>query len=78
MKEMGLKHFRMSFSWPRLLPDGTSDNVNQLGVDFYNKLFDALDAAGIEYFVTLFHWDLPAALMKNSATDAWLSRDIID
>ena len=47
MKDLGIKNFRMSFSWPRLLPDGTTKHVNQKGVDFYNKVLDELLAAGI-------------------------------
>ena len=47
MKNLGVKHFRMSLSWSRLLPVGTIDNVNQKGVDFYNNVLDALIAAGI-------------------------------
>lgn len=62
MKNLGLRHFRMSLSWSRILPDGTVDNVNQKGVDFYNNVFDELLAAGIEPWVTLFHWDFPSAL----------------
>ena len=76
MKGLGIKHFRMSFSWPRLLPDGTSANPNALGVAFYNNVIDSLFAAGIEPFVTLYHWDLPSALNKNSATDGWLNPSI--
>lgn len=49
----------MSLSWPRLLPNGTASQVNQQGVDFYNKVFDALEEAGIEPWVTMYHWDLP-------------------
>jgi beta-glucosidase/6-phospho-beta-glucosidase/beta-galactosidase len=59
---LGLKHFRMSLSWSRLLPDGTTDKINQEGVDFYNSVLDTLIAHGIQPWVTLYHWDLPSAL----------------
>lgn len=78
MKELGIKSFRMSLSWPRLLPNGTDDYVNQLGVDYYNNVFDKLKDAGIEPYVTLYHWDLPSKLMNKTSTGGWLGRDIID
>ena len=64
MKEIGLKYYRLSISWSRLLPNGTGE-VNQKGVDFYNRLFDELLAAGIEPIVTIYHWDLPYELYKK-------------
>lgn len=78
MRNLGVKNFRMSLSWSRLLPVGTVDNVNQKGVDFYNNVLDALIAAGIQPWVTLFHWDLPSALQGKGSTDAWLGTKIID
>ncbi len=78
MKTLGFKYFRMSLSWPRILPEGTIDNVNWQGVAFYNRLFDALLEAGIEPFVTLYHWDLPSGLMKNKSADGWLNSNIQD
>jgi len=47
MKSLGLKHFRLSLSWSRILPKGTVDSPNQSGIDFYNSVLDALLAAGI-------------------------------
>ena len=64
MKAMGVKNYRFSISWPRLLPEGTGE-VNEKGVAFYNTLIDELIAAGIRPFVTLFHWDYPAALLAR-------------
>jgi beta-glucosidase len=61
MAELGLKAYRFSISWPRVLPQGTGV-VNQAGLDFYDRLVDALLARGIEPFPTLFHYDLPQAL----------------
>ena len=64
MKKLGLKAYRFSISWPRVLPDGRG-KVNQKGVDFYNKLVDALLEADIVPFVTLNHWDLPQKLEEE-------------
>ncbi|HET90122.1 MAG TPA: beta-glucosidase [Chloroflexi bacterium] len=61
MKTLGLQAYRFSIAWPRLLPAGRGD-VNQAGLDFYDRLVDALLEAGITPFVTLYHWDLPQAL----------------
>jgi beta-glucosidase len=61
MRELGLDAFRFSISWPRVFPRGRRP-LNQAGLDFYDRLVDALLAAGIEPFPTLFHWDTPQAL----------------
>ena len=61
MKDLGIKAYRFSISWPRVMPDGTG-HVNSKGMDFYSNLVDALLEAGIEPWVTLFHWDYPLAL----------------
>ncbi|HEY5731677.1 MAG TPA: GH1 family beta-glucosidase [Anaerolineales bacterium] len=61
MKRIGLKAYRFSIAWPRILPAGRG-KVNQKGLDFYSKLVDGLLDAGITPFVTLYHWDLPQAL----------------
>ncbi len=61
MKKMGLKAYRFSISWPRVLPQGRG-TVNEKGLAFYSSLVDELLAAGIEPYVTLYHWDLPQAL----------------
>ena len=67
MAELGLNSYRFSVSWPRVL-DG--DRVNQAGVDFYSRLVDELLAAGIEPWLTLYHWDLPVTLPGG-----WTNRD---
>ncbi len=72
LKELGADVYRFSLSWPRILPDGTGA-VNQKGVDFYKKLIYALREADITPYVTLYHWDLPAALQKKGG---WTNRDI--
>jgi len=64
MKQIGLKAYRLSTAWPRILPKGRG-RVNQKGLDFYNKLVDGLLAANITPFVTLYHWDLPQTLEEE-------------
>lgn len=61
MVEIGLKAYRFSVSWPRVLPQGTGA-VNPAGLGFYDRLVDGLLAHGIEPVLTLFHWDLPQTL----------------
>ena len=61
MKSLGLRAYRFSIAWPRILPDGRG-RVNQAGLDFYRRLVDGLLEAGITPFATLYHWDLPQAL----------------
>ena len=75
MKELGLKSYRFSVSWSRVLPEGTG-RVNEAGLHFYVQLCDALLEAGIKPLVTLYHWDLPTALYrkggwKNPESPAW-------
>jgi len=71
MQKLGLKAYRFSASWPRILPTGKR-TVNPAGLDFYDQLVDALCAAGISPFITLHHWDYPQALYE---TGGWTSRD---
>ena len=61
MRELGIGAFRFSIAWPRVLPEGRG-RVNEPGLDFYDRLVDALLEQGIEPFPTLFHWDLPQVL----------------
>lgn len=61
MKQIGIRAYRLSISWSRILPDGTGA-VNEAGLQFYSDLIDALMEAGITPMVTLFHWDYPYAL----------------
>jgi beta-glucosidase len=74
MRSIGLRAYRFSISWPRVLPDGIG-NANAAGLAFYDRLVDTLLEAGIEPFATLFHWDLPLALYRRGG---WLNRDIVE
>ncbi|MGN7917179.1 GH1 family beta-glucosidase [Lysobacter sp. 22409] len=74
MRELGLQAYRFSVSWSRILPEGTG-RVNQAGLDFYSRLVDELLANGIEPLLTLYHWDMPAALDDRGG---WLNRDCAD
>jgi beta-glucosidase len=71
MRRLGLDAYRFSVSWPRILPTGAG-RVESRGLDFYDRLVDALLDAGVEPTPTLFHWDLPQALEDEGG---WLSRD---
>ena len=64
MKALGHTAYRFSISWSRVLPKGTGA-VNEKGLQFYSDLVDELLAAGIEPFVTIYHWDLPQALQDR-------------
>ncbi|WDE95386.1 GH1 family beta-glucosidase [Lentisphaera profundi] len=74
MQKIGIKAYRLSLSWPRIIPNGRGE-VNQAGIDFYSDLIDKLLTAGIEPVITLYHWDLPQALFMKGG---WLNRDIAD
>ena len=71
MRELNLQAYRFSVSWPRILPDGWG-KVNPAGLDFYDRLVDGLLDAGIEPWLTLYHWDLPSRLHDRGG---WPSRD---
>ncbi len=74
MKEIGLKAYRLSISWPRVIPAGTG-SVNLRGLEFYDRLVDELLAAGIAPYVTLFHWDYPLELYYRGG---WLNPESPD
>jgi beta-glucosidase len=74
MRELGIGHYRLSVAWPRVVPDGDGP-VNPRGLDFYDRLVDALLARGVTPWVTLFHWDLPQALEDRGG---WLVRATAD
>ena len=74
MKELGVKAYRFSISWPRIFPGGTGE-ANEVGARFYDALIDALLEAGIEPWVTLYHWDLPARLQAQCG--GWMSLETV-
>ena len=74
MQSLGLGSYRFSIAWPRVLPGGRG-RVNQRGLDFYDRLVDALLARGISPVATLYHWDLPQLLQD---VGGWENRDSAD
>ena len=72
MKKMGLKSYRFSISWSRVMPQ--EGIINQKGLQFYSDLVDELFKNGIEPLVTIFHWDTPVWVYKKGG---WLSKKII-
>lgn len=78
MKQIGLKAYRFSISWSRLIPSGDGE-VSAQGAKFYSDLIDELLKSGIEPFITLFHWDYPQVLQdrggwQNSQSPKWFER----
>ncbi len=71
MKDIGLKAYRFSVSWPRVVPEGTG-KINEAGLGFYDRLVDHLLESGIEPYLTLFHWDFPLGLYQSGG---WLNRE---
>ena len=74
MREAGMKAYRFSVSWSRVLPDGRGQ-LNVRGVDYYKRLCDALLENGIEPYLTWYHWDLPLALQRDFG--GWESRETV-
>ena len=73
LKDLNTNAYRFSISWARIFPHGKGE-VNQKGIDFYNRFIDAMIARGITPSATLFHWDLPAELQ---ALGGWANREIV-
>ena len=74
MKYLGVRAYRFSISWPRILPEGRGA-VNEAGLDFYDRLVDCLLEARITPWITLYHWDLPQALQDEGG---WVNRSTVD
>lgn len=72
MRALNLNSYRFSVSWPRIQPEG-SGKANVAGLDFYNRLVDALLEARIRPMLTLYHWDLP---QKLEDAGGWPNRDL--
>uniref|UniRef100_A0A8C6L0B8 Lactase n=1 Tax=Nothobranchius furzeri TaxID=105023 RepID=A0A8C6L0B8_NOTFU len=75
IKQLKLTHYRFSISWSRVLPDGTTNHINEAGLGYYDRLVKALLAANVKPHITLFHWDLPQALQDIGG---WENDTIID
>ena len=73
IKELNIPNFRFSISWSRILPTGTG-NVNQAGINHYNKVINYCLKQGIEPWITIYHWDLPQALEDKGG---WTNRAIV-
>ena len=71
IRGLGIPHYRLSISWPRVLPSGTG-TINEPGLAFYDALVDTLLEREIQPWVTLFHWDFPQALAERGG---WLNPD---
>eukprot|EP00877_Chromochloris_zofingiensis_P008884 jgi/Chrzof1/4249/Cz14g04230.t1 len=77
MKSFGMKHYRFSFSWNRIVPQGFANTpVNDAGVAFYNSMLDEMDKNGITPYATIFHWDLPQSL--QDAYEGFIGDRLVD
>ncbi|TSD66859.1 beta-glucosidase [Inquilinus sp. KBS0705] len=74
VKELNIPNFRFSIAWSRILPEGTGE-INQAGIDHYNKVIDYCLAQGVDPWLTVYHWDLPQALEDKGG---WTNREIVD
>ena len=73
VRAAGFDAYRFSTSWPRVMPDGRT--VRNEGLDFYDRLADAICGRGLQPYLTLYHWDLPAALADIGG---WANREVAD
>jgi beta-glucosidase len=74
IKSLNIPNFRFSIAWTRIMPNGSGD-VNQAGIDFYNRVIDYCLQQGVKPWVTLYHWDLPQALELQGG---WTNRNVIE
>lgn len=74
LKELGVKTYRLSISWPRIFPEGKG-SPNKKGIEFYKNLIKLLIDNGIKPAVTLYHWDLPQRLQDIGG---WANREVVD
>jgi beta-glucosidase len=73
IKQLNIPNFRFSIAWTRILPNGTGE-VNQAGINYYNRVIDYCLKQGIEPWLTIYHWDLPQALELQGG---WTNRNVI-
>lgn len=74
VKQLNIPNFRFSISWTRIIPEGSGE-LNQAGIDYYNKVIDYCLKQRIEPWITLYHWDLPYALELKGG---WTNREVVD
>jgi len=74
MKQLGIQAYRFSFSWSRILPEGTG-RVNEEGIAYYRRLLECMKRSGIKPYATIYHWDLPYALQLKGGFG---NRKIVD
>lgn len=74
LKKMGIRHFRTSIAWTRIIPDGRGE-INPKGIQFYHDVIDELLRQGIEPMITLYMWDLPQKLQDIGG---WANREVTD
>ena len=73
IKQLNIPNFRFSISWTRILPNGTGE-INQAGIDYYNRVINYCLQQGIEPWLTIYHWDLPQALELKGG---WTNREVV-
>ncbi len=74
MRMLGIKAYRFSMSWARILPEGTG-RVNEKAIAMYRDMIKEMKKNGIEPYITMYHWELPQALQDKGG---WLNEEIID
>lgn len=72
LQQLGAKAYRLSIAWPRVMPDGIG-KVNEEGLAYYDRLIDSLLAAGVQPWVTMYHWDTPMGIYNRGG---WLNPDM--
>ncbi|XP_066592658.1 myrosinase 1-like [Prorops nasuta] len=75
LNEIGVDHYRLSLSWPRILPNGFSNRINRDGIDYYKRILNGLREKNIEPVVTLYHWDHPQILEEMGG---WTNELIVE
>lgn len=74
LKDLGVQHYRFSLSWPRILPSGFTNKVNQEAINYYRNLLDALAENNIKAMVVMFNWDMPKALYDIGG---WINSKVV-